>query len=157
MTGSLPSRTCFSRSWLSAKGIEWRPTASFWTESTGRHDARPLDVARAQRARMLGDPEYALELLRPLVGKSVDPIGGAVFEEELTRSALATHRDFEAISYMDAWLRGSGGEDRDTVAHKIALLVTDLPTSVLRAALDAIRARRATYGYGADIERILTD
>jgi hypothetical protein len=114
-------------------------------------------VARAARARMLGDPERALDLLRPLVGKSVDPIGGAVFEEELTRTALATHRDFEAISYMDAWLRASGGADREAAARKVAALVADLPTTVLRAALAAMRNRRASYGYGADIERILTD
>ncbi|MGA2448763.1 MAG: hypothetical protein ABTD50_08825 [Polyangiaceae bacterium] len=114
-------------------------------------------VARATRARMLGDPDRALDLLRPLVGKSVDPIGGAVFEEELTRATLATHRDFEAISYMDAWLRASGGEDRETVVRKVRALVADLPTAVLRAALDAMRSRRASYGYGPDIERILTD
>jgi hypothetical protein len=114
-------------------------------------------VARAQRARMLGDPEYALDLLRPLVGKSVDPIGGAIFEEELTRATLATHRDFEAISYMDAWLRASESDDRDAVVRKISSLVADLPIAVLKAALDAIRTRRASYGYGPDIERILTD
>src|SRR5262249_44113749 len=74
----------------------------------GAGSARDLwTVAHARSLRLRGQSEVALDLLRPLVGKNVDPVTRAVFEEELTLSALATHRDYEAISYMDAWLRAS--------------------------------------------------
>src|SRR5260370_13948985 len=53
-------------------------------------------VARARRLRLQGRPEAALELLRPLVGKNVDPLARSVFEDELTLNALATHREYEA-------------------------------------------------------------
>jgi hypothetical protein len=112
-------------------------------------------VARAQRLRLGGNPEASLALLRPLVGKSVDPIARSIFEEELTLTALATHRDYEAISYMDAWLRVSGEEDRASVVERVAALVARLPEGVLIGALRAMRSHRTSLGYGVDIQRIL--
>ena len=75
-------------------------------------------VARAQRLRLQDQPDAALELLRPLVGKNVDPVTRAEFQQELTLAALATHRDYEAISYMDAWLRGSSEEEKGQTASQ---------------------------------------
>jgi hypothetical protein len=112
-------------------------------------------VAMARRARLQGQAEEALNLLRPLVGKSVDPVIRSVFEQELTLAALGTHRDYEAISYMDAWLRASSEEDADQTARAVAALVEKVPKEVLVGSLQAMRAQRATLGYGIDIERIL--
>jgi hypothetical protein len=112
-------------------------------------------VARAQRLRLGEDPEASLALLRPLVGKSVDPIARSIFEEELTLTALAIHRDYEAISYMDAWLRVSGDEDKASVVERVTALVARLPESVLVGAMRAMRSHRASLGYGVDIQRIL--
>ncbi|HEY8040133.1 MAG TPA: hypothetical protein VIF15_10085 [Polyangiaceae bacterium] len=112
-------------------------------------------VARARRARLRGEPEAALELLRPLVGKNVDPLTRAVFEQELTLAALATHRDYEAISYMDAWLRASAEEDREQTEKTVSAIVERLPRDVLVGALQAMRTQRASFGYGVEIERIL--
>ncbi|MDP9152542.1 MAG: hypothetical protein M3O36_21660, partial [Myxococcota bacterium] len=112
-------------------------------------------VAVARRARMKGQTEEALDLLRPLVGKSVDPIERALFEEELTLAALATHRDYEAISYMDAWLRASSEEEHEETAKSVASYVERLPKDVVLGALQAMRKKRASFGYGVDIERIL--
>jgi hypothetical protein len=114
-------------------------------------------VARACRLRLRGDPEGALDLLRPLVGKNVDPVTRAVFEEELTLSALATHRDYEAISYMDAWLRASPEEDKSRTFATVRALVERLPKDVLVGALHAMRTQRSSFGYGVDIERILAE
>lgn len=114
-------------------------------------------VARARQVRMRGDAEAALELLRPLVGKNVDPVTRAVFEEELTLTALATHRDYEAISYMDAWVRASSEEERSRTLAKVVGFVAQLSEDVLIGALQAMRAQRATLGYGIDIERILAE
>ncbi len=112
-------------------------------------------VARARRLRLGGDPESALGLLRPLVGKSVDPAVRAIYEEELTLTALATHRDYEAISYMDAWLRASAPEDKAATIAEVTDAVSRLPRLVLVGSLQAMSTQRVTLGYGADIERIL--
>jgi hypothetical protein len=112
-------------------------------------------VACARRLRLRGEPDAALELLRPLVGKNVDPATRTVFEEELTLSALAAHRDYEAISYMDAWLRASSLEDRAETRAAVSALVERIPKKVLVDAFLAMRAQRANFGYGVDIERIL--
>jgi hypothetical protein len=112
-------------------------------------------VARARRLRTRGDSESALLLLRPLVGKNVDPLTREVFEKELTLDALATDRDYEAISYMDAWLRATPEEDRARTAKTVTGIVRELPVEVLESELDAMRSAGASYGYGPDIERIL--
>jgi hypothetical protein len=112
-------------------------------------------VARARRLRLGGDPEAGLVLLRPLVGKSVDPLARATFEEELTLTALATHRDYEAISYMDAWLRASSPEEKPATIAQVTAAVQRLPREALVGSLQAMSTQRVTLGYGVDIERIL--
>jgi len=114
-------------------------------------------VARARQWRLGGEPEMALGLLRPLLGKGVDPLERSVFEEELTLAALATHRDYEAISYMDAWLRATAEEDKPETIKAVRALVGRLSREVLIGALQAMRAQRASFGYGVDIERILAE
>jgi hypothetical protein len=113
-------------------------------------------VACARRARLKGQAEDALSILRPLVGKNVDPVTRSVFEQELTLAALATHRDYEAISYMDAWLRAAAEEDAEQTNRTVAGLVEQVPKDVLVGSLQAMRAQRATFGYGIEIERILS-
>ena len=112
-------------------------------------------VARARRLRLGNDAEAALVLLRPLVGKSVDPLARALFEEELTLTAVATKRDYEAISYMDTWLRASTPDEKPATLTHVTAIVQDLPRDVLVGALQAMSRQRATLGYGADIERVL--
>lgn len=112
-------------------------------------------IACARRLRLHDSPEPALALLRPLLGKNVDPLARQVFEEDLTLSALATHRDYEAISYMDAWLRASSEEDKDEVVKAVTGIVAKLPRDVLVGSLQAMRVQRENLGYGVEIERIL--
>jgi hypothetical protein len=119
-------------------------TRDFWT------------IARARQLRLQGQPEGAIALLRPDIGKEVDPLARALFQEELTLTAIATHRDYEAVSYMDAWLRASSDEERADTMDRVTALVGKLPKEVLIGALQAMRAQRTSLGYGADIERILS-
>ncbi len=114
-------------------------------------------IATARRLRLGGDAEAALGLLRPLVGKSVDPLARAIFEEDLTLTALATHREYEAISYMDAWLRASSEEEKAETIKRVSAIVLRLPKDVLVGALQAMRMQRASLGYGVDIQRILAE
>jgi hypothetical protein len=115
-------------------------------------------IATARRLRLHDSPGAALALLRPLVGKNVDPTVRSVFEDELLLSALAMRsasEDYEAISYMDAWLRSSGEDEKAHAVARVTELVEQLPKEVLVGALQAMRAQRASFGYGLDIERIL--
>lgn len=112
-------------------------------------------IAYARRLRLNDAPEAALSMLRPLLGKNVDPMARLVFEEDLTLSALATQRDYEAISYMDAWLRASAEEEKDSTVKAVTAIVGKLPKEVLVGALQAMRAQRESFGYGVEIERIL--
>src|SRR5258708_5140640 len=114
-------------------------------------------VARARRLRLGGKADAAIALLRPLVGKAVDPLGRLVFQEELALAALATRLDYEAISYMDAWLRATSEEDKPDTLRRVGAIVEQLAPEVLVGVLKAIRARRASFGYGVDIERILSE
>jgi hypothetical protein len=112
-------------------------------------------VARARRLRGMGHSEEALALLRPLVGKNVDSLARSVFEKELTLDALETHRDYEAISYMDAWLRATPEEERPRTSKTVMGIVRELPREVVESELQAMRTEGAAFGYGVDIERIL--
>jgi hypothetical protein len=114
-------------------------------------------IARAKRLRLQGQPEAAIGLLRPGIGKEVDPLARALFQEELTLTAIATDRDYEAVSYMDAWLRASSDEERRDTIERVSALVDRLPKEVLIGALQAMRAQRMSLGYGAEIERILSE
>lgn len=127
-------------------------------ESLPPGSARDLwTVARARRLRLQKQPDAALNLLRPLVGKNVDPVTRAQFEEELTLAALDTGREYEAISYMNAWLRASSEDDKAQTVGAVTAIVQKLPKEVLVGSLQAMRSQRASFGYGVDIERILAE
>ena len=74
---------------------------------------------------------------------------------ELTLTALATSGEYEAISYMDAWLRASTDDEKPETVDSVTSMVARLPKDVLVGALQAMRTQRASFGYGVDIERIL--
>jgi hypothetical protein len=58
---------------------------------------------------------------------------------------------------MDAWLRASSDDERSETIERVSALVEKLPKEVLIGALQAMRAQRASLGYGAEIERILSE
>lgn len=128
------------------------------TSSLSPGAARDLwTIATAERFRLRGDAEDAFELLRPMAGKNVDPLGRSIFEEELTLSALSTRRDDEAIASMDEWLRAAPEEDKARAIERVARIVARLPKDVLVRAFRAMRARGSTLGSGVDIHRILRE
>ncbi len=112
-------------------------------------------IAKARLLRHEGRPEEAYDLLRPLVGKMVDTVARAMLAEEVTRAAIEAHHDYEAIAYLDAWLRGASDEERDAVRGKAQKIVFDLPESVLMNALTAMRTGGGSHGYGTEIQKLL--
>jgi hypothetical protein len=116
-----------------------------------------LTVGRAKQLRLLGHADMAFELLRPLVGKVVDPASRALLQEEVSLAAIESHRDYEAIAYMDSWLRNASEEERASVRAEVIEALAKLPTSVLEGSLRAMRARGAASGYGREIERLVSE
>jgi hypothetical protein len=86
----------------------------------------------------------------------VDGTARGILEEEVSLDALEAHRDYEAIAYMDAWIRGAHEEGRDAIRAKLANILTQLSQSALLGSLRAMRAGGASDGYGDEIERLVT-
>ncbi len=114
-------------------------------------------VARARSLRLHGAPQSALDSLRPLVGKVVDEADREVFLEELALSAIAAHVDYEALAYLDAWLRGVGEDEKERVKAKIAQMLETLPRPVLEQTYRTMRERGAASGYGADTQKLVAE
>jgi hypothetical protein len=118
------------------------------------------DVVTIAEARMLRhdkQPDAALDALRPLVGKIVDATVRELFIEEITRAALESRRDFEAVAYMDAWLRGVGEDKRERAQAKVEAELAKLPEPVLEQTYRAMRSNRSVLGYGADTQRLIAE
>ena len=113
------------------------------------------EVARAQSFRMHGRPAEAFELLRPLAGKLVDPDARERFLEEVARDAIAAHRDYEAVAYMDAWVRNANEDNRERARAEVAAALQKLPPEVLEATLRAMRGSTGTAGYGPEIQKMI--
>ena len=113
-------------------------------------------VARAKSLRLHGAPQSALELLQPLVGKIIDDADREVFLEELAYTAIAAHDDYEALAYLDAWLRGVGEEDKERVRAKTAQILESLPRPVLEQTYRSMRARGASSGYAPETQKLVS-
>ena len=113
------------------------------------------NVARARSLRLHGAPQSALDVLRPLVGKVVDDVDREIFLEELALTAIAAHDDYEALAYLDAWLRGVGEDDRDRVRTKITQILETLPRTVLEQTYRTMRSRGVASGYTTDTQKLV--
>ena len=119
-----------------------------------------VTTVRASWERLHGNAAGAMRLLRPNIGKNVDPIARNLFEEELALAALASdeeHDQYEALAYMDAWLQGAADEEREATRREVSAIVEKMPREVLEGAIKLIRVKRAASGYGPEIFRIMSD
>ena len=116
-----------------------------------------VTVAEARMLRHDRQPDAALDALRPLVGKMVDSTTRELFVEEITRAALEAHRDFEAVAYMDAWLKGVGEDKRERALTKVEAELATLPEPVLEQTYRAMRSNRSVLGYGAETQRLIAE
>jgi hypothetical protein len=114
-------------------------------------------VARARSLRLHGAPQSALDSLRPLVGKVVDDADREIFLEEIALGAIAAHDDYEALAYLDAWLRGVGEDDKERVKGKIGPILETLQRPVLEQTYRAMRARGAASGYGEGTQKLVAE
>lgn len=114
-------------------------------------------IAQARSFRLHGAPRSSLDRLRPLVGKVIDDADREIFLEELALAALAAHDDYEALAYLDAWLRGVGEDGKDRVRAKIEAILDGLPRDVLERTYRTMRAGGAASGYGADTQALVSE
>jgi hypothetical protein len=115
-------------------------------------------IAHAKLLRYHHEPDAAFGLLRPIVGKMVEGRGRALLQEELTFDALEAREPYEAIAYMDGWLRGATEEDREASEAKVAVALGAVPEAALRGSLEDMRKsakRGESHGYGLAIERLV--
>lgn len=114
-----------------------------------------MNVVRAHVYRTRKRPDLALDLLRPLAGKLVDPIGRDLLLEEIALAAVEAHIDFEAIAYMNAWLDGVASQDRDRIKNRVTELLRQIPSNELEDAYRPMRAKGRASGYSQDMRRVV--
>lgn len=81
------------------------------------------------------EPDAALDLLLPLVGKLLDPYARDLLHDEAVKAAVAASRWRDAVDLLDAWLRDASEEDRAVVLEIAERTLEKLPTPTLEAAL----------------------
>jgi hypothetical protein len=114
-------------------------------------------VVRGHGMRKARRPLDAIELMQPLAGKIIDPVGRAVLMEEMSVAAVEAKRDFEALGYFNTWLAGTPAQDRERVKLRIVELLKGLPASVLLASYTLMRAQGRASRYTADMQRLVFD
>lgn len=120
--------------------------------------ARDLTIlAQAKLLRLRRKPSEALELLRPLAGKIVEPVAKYIYLEETSLSAAQAQLDFEAIAYMNSWLDGAVGDERERVRARVAELMAALPETVLTSTLAVIKKKGRAAGYSLDVRRLIAE
>ena len=103
-------------------------------------------VIRARLHRVQGRPELALPALRALSGKLIDSFARDLLEEELVLTAVALHRDDEAISHIDIWLRSTTEDRLDAVLGRIDAALSAIGPESIERSIRAMRAQSAqTY------------
>jgi hypothetical protein len=111
------------------------------------------ELAQGAVLRKSGQPAQAFDRLLPLVGKLIDPYARALFDEEIVRAAIDARRWYEAVAYMDLWLRESQDDARATARANVDRALAGVPPEALELMLQAMRADRGRAGYGTEIRQ----
>lgn len=102
------------------------------------------DFALVAEAAILvreGKPERALEVLKPLDGKIVDPEERSLFSEQRVLAALAARRGADGIEYLRDWLAHVAPEDRDAVQARARSLIREIDSRALEKGLARLDAQ----------------
>jgi len=113
-------------------------------------------VIAAVRCRQ-GKPEAALDLLTPLVGKLLDPFSQEVMHAQLIDATIQARRWFEALAYMDDWLRSAEPHDRGAIRARLAVMMAGLPPDALELALRTMRGTRQRGGWSEDTRSLVAE
>jgi len=119
------------------------------------HDLGILVRGIAQRRQ--GHPDAAIETLRPIVGKLIDPFARPLLYEEMVQALIDEQRYDEAIVFAEAWLRAGDLGDRKALHAEIARVLQRVPADAARRAIEAQRTSKGTAGYSPEMMLILGD
>jgi ABC-type branched-subunit amino acid transport system substrate-binding protein len=86
-----------------------------------------------------GHPAEGLAMLRPLVGKLLDPYARALLHEEAVRAAVATQQWTEVVDLLDAWLLDAAEDERPAVLEVASRALTEVPAPTLISRLFAMK------------------
>jgi len=95
----------------------------------------------------------AFEQSLPLVGKLIDPYARVLLDEQIVMAAIAAKRWYEAIAYMDLWLRDAPEEDAVSARAAVRRALETIPGEALELMLLTMRTAGAGTGYGNEIRK----
>ena len=98
-------------------------------------------------------PAAAVERFVPLIGKLIDGFARMLLDEYVVSAALGAKRWYEAVAYMDLWLRDAQDDDASVVRKEVRRMLEGVPSEVLELMLHAMQRDKARTGYGPDIRK----
>jgi hypothetical protein len=113
------------------------------------------EVAHAAILRRTGEPLSALDRLVPFIGKLIDPYARVLFDEELVGAAVAAQRWYEAVAYLDIWLRDAHDVDAAPVHAEVEHVLTVIPSDTLERMLQVMTAEPTRTGYGNELRQMV--
>ncbi|MBI2394607.1 MAG: hypothetical protein HYV09_33870 [Deltaproteobacteria bacterium] len=93
-------------------------------------------LVKGAAARRLGRAREAIDLLRPLIGKLLDPFARPLLYEEITEAFLDDGNYEEALAYAEGWLRSATGAEKKEVRAAVARVLRRVPEAVLIRVLE---------------------
>jgi hypothetical protein len=114
------------------------------------------DLAELVEGKILlqrGDSVQAFERLLPLVGKLIDPYARLLLDESMVTAAIGAHRWYEAVAYMDLWLRDGQEDEAEHVRRAVRLRLEAIPGDALETMLKAMQGQNGRTGYGTEIRK----
>lgn len=100
----------------------------------------PNDLAtlvKGASARRLGRARESIDLLRPLVGKLIDPFARPMLYEEITEAHIDDERWEDALVYAEGWLRSATPAERLAVRAAVQRVLRRIPEPVVLRLLEA--------------------
>jgi hypothetical protein len=100
-----------------------------------------------------GDFVQAFERFLPMVGKLIDPYARLLLDESIVAAAIGAHRWYEAVVYMDLWLRDGQEDEAEVVRRAVRRSLEAVPADALETMLRAMQGQNGRTGYGTEIRR----
>jgi len=100
-------------------------------------------------------PATALERFLPLVGKLIDPYARMLLDEYIVAAAIGAGRWYEAVAYMDLWLRDAQDETAQSARAQVKQSLEAVPSGALELMLQSMRSESARAGYGVEIRNAI--
>jgi len=95
----------------------------------------------------------ALERFMALIGKLIDPYARMLLDEYIVLAAIGSRRWYEAVAYMDLWLREAPDDSATAARAQVRKDLEAIPGEALELMLQAMRAEAGRAGYGIEIRK----